>query len=73
MLVTDGTYSMFVSGSHAAPCQSAAPCAAGICNVPRKPPSPATIGGVYSGPICILQHGPRFGVELGREIDQILF
>src|SRR5262245_56957570 len=46
MLVTDGTYNMLVSGSNAAPCQSAAPCEAGICSVPRRPSVPATIGGV---------------------------
>ena len=44
ILVTDGTYNMLVSGSHAAPCHSAAPCAAGICSV-RAPAASATIGG----------------------------
>jgi hypothetical protein len=46
----DGTYNMFVSGSHDAPCQRAEPWFAGACSVPRSS-AVATDGGVNSGPI----------------------
>ena len=52
-LCTDGTYRIPVSGSTAAPPQSAPPTTPGICSVPRVPPgdSSTSEGAVKSGPL----------------------
>ena len=48
--VAEGTYSIPVSGSNAAPCQFAPPATPGNINTASRPFEPVTIGGVNMGP-----------------------
>ena len=74
-LVIDGTYNIPVSGSNAAPVQSAPPTVPGIWIVPFLSPGPGPAmrpRRVNRSGDVLLRHLQRFRPELRREVDEIV-